>query len=144
MANKTLRLSLSVLHAMFGSVRPSVRRPEPALNWPLDYNMRRLHVDLVHRVVVSRLLTKIGAILLPLSLPGVARRTRRVASFSEGGRIRWTRMELRQKCDERTDERTMHGASLEESLPLSFLLEMQSTSRMMISCATLPRSKWPE
>ena len=35
-------LSLSVVHAMFGSVRPSVWRPEPALNWPLDYNMRRL------------------------------------------------------------------------------------------------------
>ena len=27
-------------------------------------------------------------------------------------------MELRQKCDERTDGRTMHGASLEESLYL--------------------------
>lgn len=111
MANKTLRLSLSVLHAMFGSVRPSVWRPEPALNWPLDYNMRRLRRLRPSCCCESSLDQDWSHSPSPISAwRGEARRGGWPHSLREGGRIRWTRMELRQKCDERSTDGRAHDA----------------------------------
>ena len=113
-------LSPSSMPCLDQSVRPSVWRPEPALNWPLDYNMRRLRRLRPSCCCESSLDQDWSHSPSPISAwRGEARRGGWPHSLREGGRIRWTRMELRQKCDERrTDERTMHGASLEESLSL--------------------------
>ena len=81
-------VSLSVVHAMFGSVRPSVWRPEPALNWPLDYNMRRLRRLRPSCCCESSLDQDWSHSPSPISAWRRSSRgtARRVASFSEGGR----------------------------------------------------------